>query len=78
MGRYEDWDVYLRCGPDEVRMGRFADDVVDKKRAYSYPEIDLTQLIPLDLVEEDPAPRLRVRPYYTNDSELSFTIIDRP
>ncbi|MEU6023173.1 glycosyltransferase family 4 protein [Micromonospora sp. NPDC047134] len=78
LGRYEDWDVYLRCGADEVRMGRFADDVVDKKRAYSYPEIDLTQLIPLDLVEEDPAPRLRVRPYYTIDSELSFTIIDRP
>ncbi|GAA0373395.1 glycosyltransferase family 4 protein [Micromonospora gifhornensis] len=76
--RYEDWDVFLRCGQSEVRMGRFADDVVDKKRAYNYPEIHLDQMLPLDLVEEDPAPLLRVRPYYTIDSELSFAIIDRP
>ncbi|WP_446219236.1 glycosyltransferase family 4 protein [Micromonospora sp. IBHARD004] len=78
--RYEDWDVFLRQpgGVDEVRLGRFVDDVVDKKRTYNYPEIHLIQEVGLDLVEEDPAPTLRVRPYYTIDSELSVVVVDRP
>ncbi|MFC3505432.1 glycosyltransferase [Micromonospora krabiensis] len=80
LGRYEDWDVNVRHtgGPDEVRLGRFVDDVVDKKLVYTYPEIHLSEDIGLDLVEEDPAPALRVRPFYTIDSELSLVIIDRP
>lgn len=80
LGRYEDWDVYLRPpgGADEVRLGRFADDIVDKKLTYSFPEIYLTHDVGLDLAEEDPAPLLRVRPYYTRDSELSIVVIDRP
>ncbi|SCL22386.1 Glycosyltransferase involved in cell wall bisynthesis [Micromonospora rhizosphaerae] len=80
LGRYEDWDIFLRQpgGLDEVRLGRFVDDVVDKKRTYNYPEIHLAQEVELDLVEEDPAPTLRVRPYYTIDSELSIVVIDRP
>ncbi|GAA4561848.1 hypothetical protein GCM10023176_01380 [Micromonospora coerulea] len=80
LGRYEDWDFFLRqpAGGAEVRLGRFLDDVVDKKRTYNYPEIQLTREVDLDLVEEDPAPRLRVRPYYTIDSELSVVVIDRP
>ncbi|PZG23431.1 glycosyltransferase family 4 protein [Micromonospora craterilacus] len=78
LGRYEDWDVYLRHGQDEVRLGRIVDDVVDKKLIYRYPEIHLTQEIGLDLIEEDPDPKLRVSPYYTIDSELSFVVVDRP
>ncbi|MFD6752094.1 glycosyltransferase family 4 protein [Micromonospora gifhornensis] len=76
--RYEKWDVFLRHSQGEARLGRFADDVVDKKRIYNYPEIHLSQEIALDLVEEDPDPVLRVLPYYTIGSELSFAIIDRP
>ncbi|MFU8850628.1 glycosyltransferase family 4 protein [Micromonospora sp. SL1-18] len=80
LGRYEDWDIYLQQpdGADEVRLGRVVDDVVDKKGTYAYPEINLTEEIGLDLVEEDPAATLRVRPYYTIDSELSVVVIDRP
>ncbi|GGR68938.1 hypothetical protein GCM10010169_10470 [Micromonospora fulviviridis] len=80
LGRYEDWDILLRQrgGLDEVRLGRFLDDVVDKKRTYNYPEIHLAQEVELDLVEEDPAPMLRVRPYYTIDGELSIVVVDRP
>ncbi|NES28245.1 glycosyltransferase family 4 protein [Micromonospora terminaliae] len=80
LGRYEDWDILLRQADSlgEVRLGRFLDDVVDKKRTYNYPEIHLTQEVELDLVEEDPAPMLRVRPYYTIDGELSLVVIDRP
>lgn len=80
LGRYEDWDIFLRQPGDrgEVRLGRFVDDVVDKKRTYNYPEVHLTREVDLDLVEEDPAPMLRVRPYYTIDSELSVVVIDRP
>lgn len=80
LGRYEDWDLFLRQsgGLDEVRLGRFVDDVVDKKRIYTYPQVHLSQEVDLDLVEEDPAAMLRVRPYYTVDSELSVVVIDRP
>ncbi|MGY0004525.1 glycosyltransferase family 4 protein [Micromonospora sp. I033] len=79
LGRYEDWDIYLRqWDGSEVRLGRFVDDVVDKKSTYIYPEIHLTDDVPLDLIEEDPAPVLRVRPYYTIDSELSIVVVDRP
>ncbi|WP_158603527.1 glycosyltransferase family 4 protein [Micromonospora radicis] len=78
LSRHEKWDLFLRYGDDEVRLGRFADDVVDKKRTYSYPEIHLPDETTLDLVEEDPAPMLRICPYYTIDSELSFAVVDRP
>ncbi|MEU5911527.1 glycosyltransferase family 4 protein [Micromonospora sp. NPDC047527] len=80
LGRYEDWDLWLaQAGTDrEVRLGLLVDDVVDKKLIYNYPEIYLVDEPGLDLVEEDPAPLLRVRPYYTRDSELSIVVIDRP
>ncbi|MGK5739149.1 glycosyltransferase [Micromonospora sp. URMC 103] len=80
LGRYEDWDVFLQqpAGPGEVRLGRFVDDVVDKKRVYNYPEIHLPDEVDLSLVEEDPAATVRVRPFYTVDSELSLVVIDRP
>ncbi|RAO27498.1 Exopolysaccharide phosphotransferase [Micromonospora noduli] len=80
LGRYEDWDLWLRqVGTDrEVRLGLLVDDIVDKKLVYNYPEIYLVDDPGLDLVEEDPAPLLRVRPYYTRDSELSIVVVDRP
>ncbi|MBG6103074.1 glycosyltransferase involved in cell wall biosynthesis [Micromonospora vinacea] len=80
LGRYEDWDLWLRqAGTDrQVRLGLLVDDVVDKKLVYNYPEIYLVDDPGLDLVEEDPAPLLRVRPYYTRDSELSIVVVDRP
>ncbi|MFC4021899.1 glycosyltransferase family 4 protein [Micromonospora sp. GCM10011542] len=80
LGRYEDWDIFFPRpgGLEEVRLGRFVDDVVDKKRVYTYPEIYLPDEVDLALVEEDPAATVRVRPYYTIDSELSLVVIDRP
>ncbi|WCN83028.1 glycosyltransferase [Micromonospora sp. LH3U1] len=80
LGRYEDWDLWLRqAGTDrEVRVGLLVDDVVDKKLVYNYPEIYLVDDPGLDLVEEDPVSLLRVRPYYTRDSELSIVVVDRP
>ncbi|GAB3956627.1 glycosyltransferase [Micromonospora vulcania] len=80
LGRYEDWDLWLcQAGTDrEVRLGLLVDDVIDKKLVYNYPEIYLVDEPGLDLVEEDPAPVLRVRPYYTRDSELSIVVVDRP
>ncbi|MDZ5443260.1 glycosyltransferase family 4 protein [Micromonospora sp. 4G57] len=79
LSRYEDWDIQLRQRDgSEVRLGRFVDDVVDKKRTYNYPEVHLSDDVTLDLVEEDPTPMLRVRPYYTIDSELSVVVVDRP
>ncbi|MEU8019940.1 glycosyltransferase family 4 protein [Micromonospora parva] len=80
LGRYEDWDLWLRRADTdrEVRLGLLVDDVVDKKLVYNYPEIYLVDDPGLELVEEDPAPLLRVRPYYTRDSELSIVVVDRP
>ncbi|RKF26169.1 glycosyltransferase family 4 protein [Micromonospora globbae] len=79
LGRYEDWDIFLQPdGSDEVRLGRFLDDVVDKKQVYTYPEIYLPDEVELDLVEEDPASTVRVRPFYTLESELSLVVVDRP
>lgn len=80
LGRNEDWAIFLRhpAGLDDVRLGRFVDDVVDKERVYHYPEIHLPDEVELALVEENPAATVRIRPFYTTNSELSLVVIDRP
>ncbi|MFF5105222.1 transferase [Streptomyces sp. NPDC000134] len=56
------WDVFVRPGgtAPPARVGRFLDDVADRKDIQVYPEIPVGETL--------------VRPYYTVDNDLSVVV----
>ncbi|NLU69060.1 hypothetical protein HCC30_17600 [Streptomyces sp. HNM0574] len=67
---HEVWDLWLR--PDEtaapVRIARILDDVADKKRIFTYPQLN----VPGDSGQAGEG--CSVRPYYTLDNDLSLRV----
>lgn len=61
------WDLWLRPSADEepVRLARILDDVLDKKRVFSYPA---------QRVESSEGAVHSARPYYTINNNLSVQV----
>ena len=78
--RYEDWDTSVSIGPDGITadIAHLIDDVVERKRVFRYPSIRLDEEVALEMHDEWPPPEVRVRPYLTVQSGLSFVVSDRP
>ena len=76
--RHDDWDVWVRPGPDQelLRVARILDDVVDRKGVYVQPLLTFASDDELPWVEEDPVSTVRVRPYFAADSGLSLYVAD--
>ncbi len=75
--RHDDWDLWV-AGPDgtRVRVARLLDDVPDRKAVYTQPLLKITPPDELPWVEESPATPVRLRPYFTVDSELSIYVAE--
>lgn len=63
------WDLWLVPAPDTepVRIGRFLGDYTDKKRVHNYAPI---------VVKRSIQGSVRIRPFFTVDSELSMNAVD--
>lgn len=77
--RHDDWDLYLEVvdSGTRARLGRLADDIVDRKPMVTYevtrsrPETDPR------LHDEYPLPTVEVRPYFTVNNDLSLYVTER-
>ncbi|MEV4641102.1 glycosyltransferase family 4 protein [Actinoplanes sp. NPDC049548] len=78
--RYEDWDAAVSRGPDgePVPVARLMDDIVERKRIHAFTSVLVPDDQPVDWYEETPSAEIRVRPYLTVQSGLSFVVTDRP
>jgi glycosyltransferase involved in cell wall biosynthesis len=65
------WDIWLRYDDDAapVRLGRFLDDVVDKRGAYIYPDA---------VLHDSDRGDMRAQPYYTVHNEFSVRVANLP
>jgi hypothetical protein len=79
LGRHDDWDLFVVAPGSSApaRLARLLDDVVERKRVYSYPAIRVHEDHPIELVEESPQTTVRVKPYFTIDSDFSLVVTDR-
>ncbi|MFI5890215.1 glycosyltransferase family 4 protein [Actinoplanes sp. NPDC051513] len=77
--RYEDWDAAVSRGADAtlIPIARLMDDVVERKRTYVYPSVRVDDEQPPELYEESPVTEVRIAPYLTIQSGLSFVVTDR-
>ncbi|HEX5200776.1 MAG TPA: hypothetical protein VFW27_12655, partial [Actinoplanes sp.] len=77
--RYEDWDASVSRGVDgtPIPIARLMDDVVERKRTYVYPSVRVDEEQPPELYEETPMAEVRITPYLTIQSGLSFVVSDR-
>lgn len=75
--RHDDWDLWV-AKPDgtRVRVARLLDDVPDRKAVYTQPLLKITPPDEFPWVEESPATPVRLRPYFTVDSELSIYVAE--
>ncbi|GLY94474.1 glycosyltransferase family 4 protein [Actinoplanes sp. NBRC 103695] len=77
--RHEDWDVEVRPagGGWSAPVARLMDDIIERKKVFVYPPMRVDDEPPLELYEESPRPEVRVKPYCTVNSGLSFIMSDR-
>jgi len=76
--RHDDWDLHLEFEASglRARLGRLADDIVDRKHVVTYqvtrshPETDPR------MHEEHPVPVIDVRPYFTVNNDLSLYVTE--
>ena len=75
--RHDDWDLWI-ADPDgaRVRVARLLDDIPDRKAVYTQPLLKISPPDELPWVEESPADPVRLRPYFTVDSELSIYVAE--
>ncbi|NLU67386.1 glycosyltransferase family 4 protein [Streptomyces sp. HNM0574] len=79
------WDVALRYAPEAepVAVGRFLDDIVEKKTACAYPRLILPKggrAAPGDLarrlVDRGAPSRVRVRLFHSRHNDLALNVVD--
>lgn len=77
--RHEDWDVEVRASGGEwsAPVARLMDDIIERKKVFVYPPMRVDDEPPGELYEEMPRPEVRVKPYCTVNSGLSFIMSDR-
>jgi glycosyltransferase involved in cell wall biosynthesis len=77
--RHEDWDAEVRAAgePDAAVLALLTDDIIERKTVYAYPPVRVDDDPPLEMYEETPATEVRVKPYLTLASGLSFLVTDR-
>jgi hypothetical protein len=79
LARHEDWDVaVLGAGQDQpAPLAVLMDDIIERKRVYTYPQVRVDEDLPLEMYEEIPVPEVRIKPHCTVSSGLSFVVTDR-
>lgn len=76
VGHRDNWDLYLRHGDDDVRIGRLLTDVADRKRVLSLPALEWPHIDESPLIEEFPATHPTARVFYTDSGFLSVYVDD--
>lgn len=76
--RHDDWHLVLVADDGSTaRLSRLADDVVDRKNVYRFPTVICHDDVPPAMHDESPGRVIRARPYFTVDSDLAVSVVER-